>query len=91
MDALTIYGVASIMGALGGVGHQLHDPYRKNEIYAIVRSVVNGIIASILIVATMHFENIDALVVQSIISGWFGDNVVLNFMRRHNNTVNKKV
>ena len=84
MDPVTTYGVASIMGMLGGLGHQLYDPYKKNELYAIARSVVIGIIAAILMAASIPVNNVDVLIAQSIIYGWFGDNVVLNFIRRRN-------
>ena len=84
MDPVTTYGVASIMGMLGGLGHQLYDPYQKNKFYAIVRGIIIGIIAAILMAASIPVNNIDTLVTQSIIYGWFGDNVVLNFIRRHN-------
>ena len=83
-----MYIIAVIAGLAGGVVHQLHDSEETNEKSNIVRSAVMGAIAGILTVAIYPITDTNALIISTFVAGWFGDSVVLNIIRRYNNTGN---
>ena len=86
MDIVMMYLIALIMGAVGGFIHQLHDSEQVNNGKSIVRSVVIGAIAAMLTIAIYPIVDTNVLVVSSFITGWFGDSIILNIVRRGANT-----
>lgn len=82
MSVLMMYLIALVMGAVGGLIHQLHDSEQLNDMKSVIRSVVMGAIAAILMVAMYPITNMNTLVVSAFIVGWFGDSVILNIVRR---------
>jgi len=83
MGIVILYLIALIMGAVGGVVHQLHDSEQKNETKAIIRGAVMGAIAGLLTFAISPIKEMNTVIVSAFIVGWFGDSVILNIIRRN--------
>lgn len=86
MDIVIMYLIALVMGAIGGIVHQLHDSEQLNDKKSVLRSIVMGAISAILTVAIYPVADTNTLVVSSFIIGWFGDSVILNIIRRGGQT-----
>ena len=83
MTPIEMYLIALIMGLIGGIVHQLHDSEEENRKTSMIRSIVFGAIAGLLTVAIYPIYSLGLLIVETFVTGWFGDSIILNIVRRY--------
>ena len=85
ISIIAMYIIALIVGAIGGIVHQLHDSEQENTGSAYLRAIVMGAIAAMLMIAIYPVQYMNVLIVLSFTYGWFGDSIILNIVRRYGN------
>ncbi|RLF43871.1 MAG: hypothetical protein DRN17_05535 [Thermoplasmata archaeon] len=76
------YLIAMAVGAFAGFLHQIIDTQQKNDTKSIVRAVIVGAAAGLLVYAINPVEELNTLILLSFTAGWSGDSIILNIVRR---------
>ena len=72
-----------LLGAFGGLLHQLHERHEDNNLNNYIRSAVAGIVTALVTAYTLGYGDISttAQAIMVLVSAYAGDSVALNTQR----------